>query len=101
LFIATNCWNILLLMLLPSIALVLFEGLVILLATRNRTAAKSASFGALRDFWRLRHHIGQQRRLIASFRQHGDFWMLRFFSWRFGRWDEIKGIFKTGFPKIG
>jgi len=87
-------------MLLPSIALVLLEGLAILLATRNWGVARDGSVRALKDFWRLRHHIRQQRRRIASFRQRGDFWMLRFFSWRFGRWGEIKGIFRRGFPKI-
>ncbi len=100
LFIATNCRNILLLMLIPSAFLIMLEGLAVGLATRNWAQAKEASLRAFADFWRLRGHVRRQRRRIATFRRHGDFWMLRFFRLKFGRWDEFAGILKRGFPKI-
>jgi hypothetical protein len=37
---------------------------------------------------------------MASLRQHGDLWMLRFFRLGFGRWDEIAKILSRGFPRI-
>jgi len=44
----------------------------------------------LRDCWRLRGHIAQQRKMVAAFRKHSDFWMLRFFRLKLNRWFEIK-----------
>jgi hypothetical protein len=48
----------------------------------------------------LRTHILSSRLRVRVFRQHSDFWMLRFFSFRLSRWDEIRNILKLGLPKV-
>lgn len=100
LFVLKNCRHVLLLMLVPCIGVILLEGIAILLMTRSWSLAKSASLEPIADCWRLRGHVRQQRRLIAGFRKHGDFWMLRFFRFGFGRWHEVLAIIKAGFPKF-
>ncbi len=100
LFIAKNCQHLLLLMLLPCAALIVLEGCSVLLMTKNAAIAKRVSVDVFADFWRLRHHVFQERKRIRSFRRRGDFWMLRFFRLGFGRSYEIKAIFKLGFPKF-
>jgi len=98
--ISKNCQHVLLLMLLPNIAIILLEGLLVLLMTRNAAMAKRVSLDVFADCWRLRHHVFKERKRVRSFRRHGDFWMLRFFRLGFGRSHEIKAIFKRGFPKF-
>ena len=100
LFVAKNCEHLLLLMLLPCAALIVMEGLFVLLMTRNAAIAKKISLDVFADFWRLRGHVFQERKRIRSFRRHGDFWMLRFFRLGFGRGHEIRAILKRGFPKF-
>jgi hypothetical protein len=87
-------------MLLPCAALILLEGLFVLLMTRNAAIAKKISLDVFADFWRMRGHVFQERKRIRSFRRRGDFWMLRFFRLGFGRSHEIKAILKRGFPKF-
>jgi GT2 family glycosyltransferase len=100
LFVAKNCQHLLLLMLLPCGFLTIVEGLLTLGMTRNWSLARQTCFDAIADCWRLRHHVMSQRRLIKSFRKHGDFWMLRFFRFGFGRWEEVERIVKAGFPRF-
>ena len=100
LFVAKNSQHLLLLMLLPCAALIVVEGLFVLLMTRNVAIAKKISLDVFADFWRLRGHVFQERKRIRSFRRHGDFWMLRFFRLGFGRSHEIRAILKRGFPKF-
>ena len=100
LIIAKNCQHLLLLLLLPCAALVVLEGIFVLLMTRNLVIAKKSSLEAFADFWRLRHHILAERKRIRSFRRRSDFWMLRFFRLGFGRGYELKAILKRGFPKF-
>ena len=87
-------------MLIPCAAIVVIEGFATLAMTRKWSLAKATCFDALADFWRMRAHICDQRRRIASFRKHSDFWMLRFFRFGFGRWDEVAKILKSGFPRF-
>jgi GT2 family glycosyltransferase len=82
-------------------ALLLCEGLFWLLLTRRWSVARAVSWEPVRDCWRLRGHVRAKRKQVRHFRQHGDWWMLRFFRWRFGRSGELKKIFKFGLPKIG
>jgi GT2 family glycosyltransferase len=98
--IAKNCQHLLLLMLLPCAAIIVLEGLFVLLMTRNTAVAKRISLGVFADCWRLRHHVFRERKRIRSFRRRGDFWMLRFFRPGFGRSHEIRAILKRGFPKF-
>lgn len=100
LFVAKNCQHVLLLMLVPCALVILLEGLVTLMITRKWALFKSTCLDVFTDCWRLRSHVRKQRRLISSFRRHGDFWMLRFFRFGFGRWEEVSRILKSGFPKF-
>ena len=100
LVLAKNCQHVLLLMMFPGMLLVILEGMATWAATRSLALAQAGCFSALTDLWRLRGHILEQRRRMASLRQHGDLWMLRFFRLGFGRWDEIAKILSRGFPRI-
>jgi hypothetical protein len=33
-------------------------------------------------------------------RRHGDFWMLRFWHLKLGRWTEVRSLAKLGRPKV-
>jgi GT2 family glycosyltransferase len=98
--IAKNSQHILLLTLLTYGGLLLVEALATLVMTRSWQVAKHTSFDALLDCWRMRGHVREQRQRIKVLRQHGDFWILRFFRLGFGRWNEIRKMLKLGFPKI-
>jgi len=92
--------HVLLLMLVPCTLLILLEGVGTWILARSWSLANATCFAALTDFWRLRRHVWEERRRIATFRRRGDFWMLRFFRLRFGRWDEVKKILKAGYPRF-
>jgi len=100
LFVAKNCQHILLLMLFPCAMVILLEGLVTLGMTRNWALFKETCLEAFVDFWRMRDHIWKKRKAIRMFRRHGDFWMMRFFRFGFGRWHEVESIIKAGFPRF-
>jgi len=48
----------------------------------------------------MRAHVFAWRRQIRGFRQHGDFWMLRFLTWRVNRAYELKHVLRLGLPKV-
>jgi GT2 family glycosyltransferase len=98
--IAKNSQHILLLTLVTYALLLFAEMFATLIMTRSWKVAKHTSVDPLVDLWRMRGHVRAQRKLIKAMRQHGDFWMLRFFRPGFGRWNEIRKMFKLGFPKI-
>ena len=100
LFVAKNCQHVLLAMLIPCGLLTALEGLLTAGVTKSFGLARQTCFNAIADCWRLRGHVVNQRRLIKGFRRHGDFWMLRFFRFGFGRWEEVQRILKSGFPKF-
>jgi GT2 family glycosyltransferase len=89
-----NGQHILLLSIIPLIALLLVESLAGGLLLRRWSFARASFWSVLRDCWRLRGHVLRQRKMVATFRKHSDFWMLRFFKLRLNRWDEIKRIGK-------
>ncbi len=95
-----NGQHILLLPIIPLIALLFLESLVGGLLLRRWSFARASFWSVLRDCWRLRNHVLQQRRMVATFRKHSDFWMLRFFKLRLNRWDEIKRTIKFGLPRV-
>jgi GT2 family glycosyltransferase len=95
-----NGQHILLLPIIPLIALLFLESLAGSLLLRRWSFARASFWSVLRDCWRLRGHILRQRRMVAAFRKHSDFWMLRFFKLRLNRWDEIKRTFKFGLPRV-
>ncbi len=81
--------------------MLLCEGLFWLVLTRRWSMARAMSLEPVRDCWRLRGHVRARRKQAQGFRVHGDWWMLRFFCWRFGRSGELKNLLKFGLPKIG
>ncbi len=98
--ISKNCQHILLLMLIPCVSLIIIEGIGTLVLTRSWTITRKGSVAPFADFWRMRGHVLEQRRRIRQLRRHGDFWMLRFLRFGFGRSHEIKAALKRGFPKF-
>ena len=95
-----NGRHILLLPIIPLIVLLFLESLAGSLLLRRWSFARASFWSVLRDCWRLRGHILRQRKMVAAFRKHSDFWMLRFFKPRLNRWDEIKRTFKFGLPRV-
>jgi GT2 family glycosyltransferase len=100
LFIAKDCRHVLLLMLFPCLGMILLEGLGTWVVTRNRSLAKKTCLDAAVSAWRLRRHVCAERQRIAAFRRHGDWWMLRFFRFGFGRWGELGKMLRGGFPRF-
>jgi GT2 family glycosyltransferase len=92
--------HFLLLMLVPAMALVLFEGFVGAILLRRWSFFTNTSCKALAACWQLRGHLLEQRRRIRGFRRRGDFFMIRFLSWRMNRWGEFRQIIKLGLPNV-
>jgi hypothetical protein len=95
-----NCRHVLLLLAIPLIVLLFLESLAGALLLRRWSFARASFWSVLHDCWRLRGHISRQRKSVASFRKHSDFWMLRFFKFRLNRWDEAKRTLKFGPPRV-
>jgi GT2 family glycosyltransferase len=95
-----NCRHILLLLVLFQIGFLFVESLAMAVLLRNRAIFRQTFLCALRDCWRLRHHVIAERKRIQGFRRRGDFWMLRFFRWRLNRWFEIKRLVRFGLPRV-
>ncbi len=95
-----NGRHILLLPIIPLVALLFVESLAGSLLLQRWSFARASFWSVLRDCWRLRAHISRQRKLIATFRKHSDFWMLRFFKLRLNRWDEVKRTLRFGLPRV-
>jgi hypothetical protein len=95
-----NGQHLLLLPIIPLLALLFMESLAGSLLLRRWSFAQASFRNVLRDCWRLRSHILRQRKMVATFRKHSDFWMLRFFKLRLNRWDEVKRTLKFGLPRV-
>jgi len=100
LIILKNCQHLLLLLALPYSLWMVVESLVGSLLVKRLSFFSRTCLAAFADCWRLRHHIVDQRRKIKTYRKHSDFWMLRFFSPRFSRWEDISRILRLGLPKV-
>jgi GT2 family glycosyltransferase len=83
-----------------QLALLAVEALAALVLIRRRGFVKRAYLGAVADCWRLRKHIGAERKRARQFRRRGDWWMLRFLRLRLNRWDELKRLRQSGVPKV-
>lgn len=92
--------HLLLLLVLTSIALTLLEGLAGAIWLRRWSFFSNTSWRALVSCWQMRGHWMAERRRINGFRKRGDFWIIRFLSWRMNRWHEIRQIMKFGMPKM-
>jgi GT2 family glycosyltransferase len=92
--------HFLLLLLLPATALALLEGLVGAVWLRRWSFFSNTGWKALAACWQLRVYWMAERQRINGFRKRGDFWMIRFLSWRMNRWSELRQILKLGMPKM-
>lgn len=92
--------HILFVMFLANVALLSGEAVFWLVTKRRWSLVRESFLRPLAECWRMRGHVAQKRRALRAFRQHGDFWMLRHLSWRFGRWPEVRRIMKLGMPKV-
>jgi GT2 family glycosyltransferase len=95
-----NCRHILLLLALANVFLLAVEAFLGLLVARRFSFVRVTFLNVLRDCWTLRHHICAERKKIAGWRRHGDFWMLRFLTWRLSHWDDLARVFKLGLPRV-
>ena len=95
-----NGQHILLLPVIPLVALLFLESLAGALLLRRWSFARASFWSVLGDCWRLRGHISAHRKMVSTFRERSDFWMLRFFKLRLNRWDEIKRTIKFGPPRV-
>jgi len=95
-----NAEHLLLLLLPMQLLLLAVEAVIALILVRRGSFIKTAYWEAVRDCWRLRSHICEQRRFIRAQRQHGDLWMLRFLRGRFNRWDEVVRLWRFGPPRV-
>ena len=95
--ILKNAHGPLLLLALNHIALITVEAIAGALLARNASFIRWSLIEPVADCWRLRKYILSQRRLIRSFRQHGDWWIARrFFRFGIGHWVDIKRFLKGG-----
>ncbi len=100
LVILKNTQHVLLLLAVFQVLLLLLEAVVGLILIRRWSFIKHAYFGALKDCWRLRSHVAAERKRLAPMRRRTDWWMLRFLSPHFNRWDEIQRMRQLGLPKV-
>lgn len=98
--ILKNAQHLLLFLLATQCMCVLAEMLAALAITRRWSTVQRAYLRAFSDLWRLRKHIGAERKRIRTLRRHGDFWMLRFMRWRPGRWVDVQKLLRLGPPKV-
>jgi GT2 family glycosyltransferase len=100
LVVLQNAQHVLLALAPFQVLLLLAESAVSLVLLRDWRFVKRSYYAALADCWRLRRGILESRRRVASFRRRGDWRMLRFLSWRFSRWHELRKMLRMGLPKV-
>ena len=89
--------HVLLLTALLQVGMLAAEALVGLAIVRRWGFVRRAYLEALTDCWRLRGHVLAERRRLRALRRRSDWAMLRFFKWRFNRWEELR---ERGLPKV-
>lgn len=101
LIISKNCRHVLLVLLLPMCGLLMFaEALATIIMTRSTQLARETCWRAFTSYLSLLKHVLAERKRLRALRTRGDFWMLRFLKFGFGRSHEIKAILSKGFPKF-
>lgn len=93
-----NAQHLLLLLLVPALLMLFVEGLVGVILARRWSFFQRTCWAVLVSCWQLRGHVRAERRRLRARRKRGDFWMLRFFTFRLNRWSELKKILKLGPP---
>jgi GT2 family glycosyltransferase len=95
--ILKNAQGPLLLLVFAQTALITVEAIVGAMLARRFSFVRWALLKPVADCWRLRHHVLEQRKHNRTFRRHGDWWILcHFFRFGFGRWGDVKRLFKFG-----
>ena len=95
-----NAQNVLLLLVPLQLLLLTAEALAGAVLLRRWSFVRATFIAAVADCWRLRGHIRAERRRIRTFRRHGDWWMLRFLTWRLNRLEEVRRLLQFGLPKV-
>ena len=95
-----NAQHLLLLLVPLQILMLTVEALAMLIMVRRWSFIQRAYIEAIRDCWRLRAHVMDQRRRVRNLRRRGDFWMLRFLQPRLNRWRELRRFQRFGLPKV-
>jgi len=100
LLLLKNCQHLLLLLLLPHLLLLGSEALCFLVLTRDWKFVRNSYIKGITDAFRMLPHVRAWRKKIKGFRQHGDFWMLRFLHLVPGRLSDLKLMLRLGAPKV-
>jgi GT2 family glycosyltransferase len=100
LVVAKNAQGPLLCLLPLQILLLALEAVAALVLVRRWSFVRKAYLDALREFWRLRPHVREERKRLRTLRRRSDWWMLRFLRWRPNRWDEVVRTARYGVPKV-
>jgi GT2 family glycosyltransferase len=95
-----NAQHILLLLVPLQLILFTLEALAGWILLRRWSFVRRTYLDALRDCWRLRRHIWEERKRVHQFRRRSDWYMLRFLTWRLNRWGEIQRLRRHGIPKV-
>jgi GT2 family glycosyltransferase len=95
--ILKNSQCLLLLTSLTFLALIAAEAIAGALATRRFSFVYWSLLKPVKDCWRLRFYLLDQRKQIKAYRKRGDWWFIRHFL-RFGfqHWTDIKRFIKPG-----
>ena len=84
-----------------QLMLVTAEAIAGAIMAKRLSFARYSLLKPIADCWRLRKHILTERRRIRGYRKHGDLWILRkFFTFRFGRWMDVKRLMQAKGVKI-
>ncbi|HVU09169.1 MAG TPA: glycosyltransferase [Verrucomicrobiae bacterium] len=95
LIILKNSQGPMLLLVFTHIALISVEAVAGAVLARKPSFLYSSFIKPIADTWRLRHYILAQRRFIKTYRQRGDWWIIRrFFRFKFGHWHDIQRFLK-------
>ena len=95
-----NGQHLLRLMVVAHLLLFACEAIVWLALTRKFGFVWRSYFGGVAAAFRMGASTRQWRERNNRMRQHGDFWMLRFWHLQLGRWAEVRSLAKLGRPKV-
>jgi GT2 family glycosyltransferase len=91
-----NSHGPLLVLVFTQTAMMAAEAIVGALLARSFSFVRWSLLKPIGDCWRLRGYLASERRKIRSYRRRGDFWMIRrFFTFRFGRWPDVKRLLQA------
>jgi GT2 family glycosyltransferase len=95
-----NAEHVLLVLAVSYVFFHLLEAVIALILTRNGKFVKHAYLDALRDAWKMRRHVFEQRKKIQNLRKRSDWQMLRFLRLKPNRWQLFVKMLKIGVPKV-